>query len=544
LINNFFLFSDNPNEGTDNAMTPEVMGFKAYNLMRLSKIGLPVPPGFVIPTKICHEYYYNNKHFPLNFNISLQQNIQKLEQITGLTFGGSRKPLLVSVRSGAAVSMPGMMNTILNVGLSHITIEGLLRMTGNPRFIWDLYRRFIQNFAEVVYNCHLDKFNNLLVKYLKEGDLDEESDLDVEMLKKIVNDYLEIFEEQTGVQFPQQPIEQLQKAIKGIFFSWQSPRCMEYRKIHNIGNLLGTAATVQAMVFGNMGITSGAGVAFTRNPSSGENKLYGEFLFNTQGEDIVSGRRTPQGLERLGELLPNIRRQLNTIAKRLEIEFTDMQDFEFTVQEGNLFILQTRNGKRTPWAALQIVFDMVQEGLVSKDIALNRLKEYNLQSIKRTKILSNQDDTSQYNTFIGFGLPASPGIAIGKIVFNSKKAKELTLTGESTILICHDISTEDIGGIAVCEGILTKMGGKTSHASVVSRQMNKVCIVGCTSLKIDTDNKRCTIGNSILYESDYISLDGNTGKIYNGKISFEIEKPEKILSAIQQWKEDYDPSSK
>ena len=425
MVEKFFL-SSNGNNTKDDEVTPEIIGFKAFNLMRMARIGLPIPPGFVINTQFCHEYYSNNKQLSSKFENILQQNIQILEKITGCAFGGRRKPLLVSVHFRAAVSMPGMMNTILNIGLSHETIDGLLRMTGNPRFIWDSYRRLIQIFAEVVYGCSADPYEDLLAKQIKNEDLQRVGELDAETLKGIVDDYLSIFSDKVGFPFPQRPIDQLQKAIEAIFNSWESSRCIEYRKIHKIRNLLGTAVTIQTMVFGNMGLTSGSGVAFTRNPSTGGNGLYGEFLFNAQGEDIVSGRYMPQGLEKLGKFLPNIHRQLNIIGKRLEIEFKDMQEFEFTIQEGNLFILQSRNGKKTPWAGLQIGVDMVNEGLISKETALDRFESYDLLSIKRAKIVSS----SPTSEAVCLGVSACPGIAMGEITLDSENAKEKSSLGK------------------------------------------------------------------------------------------------------------------
>ena len=532
MAEKFFLFT-NVNNTKDDRVTPETIGFKAFNLMRMAIIGFPVPPGFVINTQFCHEYYSNNKRLSPDFENLLLQNIQILEQITGCAFGGQRKPLLVSVRSGAAVSMPGMMNTILNIGLSHETIDGLLRMTGNPRFIWDSYRHLIQIFAEVVYGCAPNPYQDLLAKYIADEDLRKADELDAETLKRIVDDYLKIFSDQTGDSFPQRPIDQLQKAIEAIFNSWESPRCIEYRKVHKIRNLLGTAVTIQTMVFGNMGYTSGSGVAFTRNPSTGRNGLYGEFILNAQGEDVVSGRHTPQGLEKLGKLLPDMQQKLNIIGKRMEIEFKDMQEFEFTIQEGKLFLLQTRNGKKTPWAALQIGVDMVNEELINRETALARLEPYDLPSIKRTRIVSKSSRTSEA---VCIGLSACPGVAMGEIALDSENAKEKSSLGKSIILVRDDISTTDIVGMDACQGVLTKTGGKTSHAAVVARQMNKVCIVGCQALIINMETRTCRIGNKELEEGDYVSLDGNTGNVYVGEIEFETEYPEKLLSEVQKWK--------
>ena len=418
--------------------------------MKIAQMGLSVPPGFVIGTKFCQNYFSNHKKLSPVFNDLVHDNIIKLQQLTGLTFGGTRNPLLVSVRSGAAVSMPGMLSSILNIGICNKTIGGLLGMTGNPRFVWDSYRRLIETYASVVYDCSIAEFTNVLDTHLKDEGAITSADLDVDTLKNIVNDYLKIFEEQTrGVPFPQQPDTQLQYAIEAVFRSWESPRSIEYRKINNIQDLAGTAVTVQTMVFGNMDQTSGSGVAFTRNPSSGENNLYAEFLFNAQGEDIVSG-------ERLEKLLPEAYKELQIAGKRLERHFKDLQDFEFTIQRGNLFILQSRNGKRTPWAALVIAVDMVNDNLIDTQTALRRLELYDLEKVERRIIVSSRsgaknikDNHSTKNVeVLANGVPASPGIAIGKIALDYKKAKEITMTGKPTISIRTEISTDDISGIA------------------------------------------------------------------------------------------------
>ncbi len=521
----------------------ENVGLKAFNLMKIAQMGLPVPPAFVIGTRFCHSYFSNARKLSQAFNDLVHEHIITLQQTTGLVFGGTRNPLLVAVRSGAALSMPGMLSSILNIGICNETLGGLLRMTGNPRFVWDSYRRLIETYAEVVYDCSLDPFTSVLDAHLKDHGANIHDDLDVESLKSVVEDYLKIFAEQTnGIPFPQQPNSQLEDAIAAVFRSWENPKCIEYRRLNNIRGLLGTAVTVQTMVFGNMGPTSGSGVAFTRNPSTGENNLYAEFLFNAQGEDIVSGRRSPEGLQKLGKLLPEMETELRIVGKRLEREFRDMQDFEFTVQEGNLFILQSRNGKRTPWAALTIAVDMVNEGLLDIKTAFRRIKMYDLKKIERKRIItksrsknkSNDIETDQHLTR---GIPASPGIAVGKIALDSQKAKDMALTGESIILIRNQISTNDISGMAVSEGTLTRTGGKTSHAALVSRQMNKVCIVGCQTLWIDIKARKCTIGKKVLYEGDHISLDGNTGSVYAGKVQFEIEKPEQLLLEVKKWNE-------
>jgi pyruvate,orthophosphate dikinase len=521
----------------------ENVGLKAFNLMKIAQMGLPVPPAFVIGTRFCHSYFSNGRKLSQAFSDLVHDNIMRLQQTTGLVFGGTRNPLLVAVRSGAAVSMPGMLSSILNIGICDETLSGLLRMTGNPRFVWDSYRRLIETYAEVVYDCSLDPFRSVIDAHLKDEGANTHDDLDVESLKSVVKDYLKIFEEQTkGIPFPQQPNSQLEDAIAAVFRSWENPRCIEYRRQNNIRDLLGTAVTVQTMVFGNKGPTSGSGVAFTRNPSTGENNLYAEFLFNAQGEDIVSGRRSPGDLQKLGKLFPEIETQLRVTGKRLEREFRDMQDFEFTIQEGSLFILQSRNGKRTPWAALVIVVDMVNEGLLDIKTAFRRIKMYDLEKIERKRIVSksrsrNNKDNYGNETYkhLTRGIPASPGIAVGKIALDSQKAKDMALKGESVILTRNQISTTDISGMVVSEGTLTRVGGKTSHAALVSRHMNKVCIVGCQRLWIDIKARKCGIGKKVLFEGDHISLDGNTGNVYAGKVQFEIEKPNQLLLEVKKW---------
>ena len=469
-------------------------------------MGLPVPPAFVIGTRFCHSYFSDGRKLSQAFNDLVHDNIMRLQQTTGLVFGGTRNPLLVAVRSGAAVSMPGMLSSILNIGICNETLGGLLRMTGNPRFVWDSYRRLIETYAGVVYDCSLDPFRSVLDARLKDEGANTHEELDVASLKSVVNDYLKIFEEQTkGIPFPQQPNSQLEDAIAAVFRSWENPRCIEYRRLNNIRNLLGTAVTVQTMVFGNKGPTSGSGVAFTRNPSTGESSLYAEFLFNSQGEDIVSGRRSPEDLQKLGKMLPEVETELRIVGKRLEREFRDMQDFEFTIQEGNLFILQSRNGKRTPWAALVIAVDMVNEGLLDIETAFRRIKMYDLEKIERKRMVSksrskNKDnnDGNETDQHLTLGIPASPGIAVGKIALDSEKAKDMALRDQSVILTRDQISTNDISGMAASEGTLTRVGGKTSHAALVSRQMNKVCVVGCQRLWIDMKTRKCGIGKKVL----------------------------------------------
>lgn len=495
--------------------------------MRMAAIGLPVPSWFVLDTGTCRDYLA--QHFlPIETFDEIKTGVKKLERETRLAFGDERKPLLVSVRSSAAVSMPGMMETILDVGLCDVTVRGLTRMTGNPRFVWDSYRRFIEEYAEVAHNCDSRYFKSILSQHLAYAGVSSLRDLDASSLRGLVKDYLDEFKAQTGASFPQEPLEQLAGAVKAVFESWESARAREYRAMQNLRGLTGTAAIVQQMVYGNMGATSGSGVAFTRNPATGQNQLYLDFLFNAQGEDLVSGRQSVATSAGLGRVLPGVYAEILALGKRLEMEFRDMQDFEFTVQEGKLFLLQTRNGKRTPWAAVQIAAEMVSEGLIDKTTALNRLKTYDLENVQR-RVLAQSAKISEP---LSRGVPASDGVAVGQIVFDSESASKYR--GSPLILVRDAISTEDVSGIALCAGILTRTGGKTSHAAVVARQMGKVCVVGCGDMTINAAHRTCDLKGKTLHEKDFISLDGGDGAVYEGRVEVVEEKPP-LLSVVREW---------
>ncbi|MGZ5550761.1 MAG: PEP/pyruvate-binding domain-containing protein [Nitrososphaeraceae archaeon] len=521
--------------GSSNSYTefPSVfeIGCKAMYLMRMDKIMLPVPPGFVISTYICHKYLRNNQILPANFADGVEFFIKKIEDISGLSFDSSRKPLLLSVRSGAAVSMPGMLESILNVGLCDSTIDGLIRMTGNPKFVWDSYRRLIETYAKVVHSCPPNFFENILKEDITNKGLRDVRELSAEDLKSLSRVYLKIFEEYVHAPFPQQPLVQLMGAIGAVFRSWDSPRAIEYRRLHDIRDLIGTAVIIQAMVFGNMGSTSGSGVAFTRDPATGKDNLYIDFMFNSQGEDIVSGRHTIRNTEKLRQIMPKVYKEIQNIKSRLEIEFKDMQDFEFTIQEGKLFILQSRAGKRTSWAAVQIAVDLVNEGLIDFATALKRVEKYDLNKIMRM-CLSSPSNLK----VLCKGISANRGVAIGQIVLDSEIATNKATHGEPLVLVRQDISTDDIAGIAVCSGLVTNQGGRTSHAAVVARQMDKVCIVGCRAISIDLKERSCIINKNILHEGDYVTLDGNTGLVYGGKVNLIIERPIEIIEEIERWK--------
>jgi len=498
--------------------------------MRMAAIGLPVPAWFVLDTSTCRDYLAQRSLGIETFD-EIKAGVKKLERGTRLALGDERKPLLVSVRSSAAVSMPGMMETILDVGLCDATVKGLIRMTGNPRFVWDSYRRFIQEYAQVACNCDSKYFESILSQHLAYAEVSSPMDLDTFAMRELAKDYLREFRTQTGAQFPQEPLEQLAGAVKAVFESWESTRAREYRAMQNLRGLIGTAAIIQQMVYGNMGATSGSGVAFTRNPATGQNQLYLDFLFNAQGEDLVSGRQSVATSTGLGRVLPTVYAEILALRKRLEAEFKEMQDFEFTVQEGKLFLLQTRNGKRTPWAAVQIAAEMVSEGIIDKTTALNRLRGYDLEKVQRRTIAQS----AKIGEPLSRGVPASDGVAVGQIVFDSESAlRYYDGQGSPLIIVRDSISTEDVSGIAVCVGILTKTGGKTSHAAVVARQMGKVCVVGCGDMSINSANRACNLNGKTLHEKDVISLDGGTGAVYEGKVEVVVEKPP-LLSVIREW---------
>ena len=521
-----FRFGSAPQAGQ---ATVDEAGSKGFNLMRMARIGLPVPPGFVLSTSFCAEYLRDGA-MPPGLEELIRSGVQELENATGLGFGSTRKPMLLSARSGAAVSMPGMMETILDLGLCDSTLSGLIRLTGNPRFVWDSYRRLIQTYGEVVKGCPPHAFESIAGEYLTSDGLESVRELDAQLLKGLCSDYLDAYEEETGgLPFPQKPIEQLTGAVEAVFKSWESARAQEYRRLHRIEGLPGTAVVIQLMVFGNMGATSGSGVAFTRDPATGENRPYIDFLLNAQGEDVVSGRQSLRSSERLSQTLPAVYKELQMVRSRLESEFKDMQDFEFTVQEGKLYVLQCRRGNRTPLAALQIAVDLVSEGVIDKATALKNLEAYDVSKIERTVIR-----TSSGSSPISVGVPAGIGVAVGEIALDAKLAK--LKESRPQILVRHDISTDDIAGMAACRGVLTSSGGRTSHAAVVARQMNKVCIVGCRGLSINLEQRTCSFDGKMLREGDRISLDGNTGSVYEGEAEVTVERPTVLLDTVEGWK--------
>jgi pyruvate,orthophosphate dikinase len=495
----------------------QLLGGKGANLSEMTNIGLPVPSGFTITTEVCDYYYKHGKQYPQELDAQIDAAIKVLEGQVGMKFNDTVSPLLVSVRSGAAASMPGMMDTILNLGLNDKTVEAVAKKTQNPRFAYDSYRRFIQMFADVVLEVDSDLFEHALENLKKTKGVKFDTELTVEDLKKLIAEYKKIIQDAKGKSFPDNPREQLRMSINAVFGSWNNPRAETYRKLNDIRGLLGTAVNVQAMVFGNMGPTSGTGVCFTRNPSTGENIFYGEYLINAQGEDVVAGIRTPEPISRLEKEMPVVYKQLLEIRSKLEKHYKDMQDIEFTVQEGKLYMLQTRNGKRTGHAAVKIAVDLVKEKVLTEEQALMKVDPQQLNQLLHKRL---DPVAIQKAKALGKGLPASPGAAVGKIVFNAETAEVWTSEkNEKIVLVRIETSPEDIKGMHVSQGILTARGGMTSHAAVVARGMGKCCIAGCSELSINEKAKTLTIGGTTLKEGDLITLDGTSGQFYAGALN-------------------------
>jgi pyruvate,orthophosphate dikinase len=516
--------------GLPPAREPETatIGFKAYNLWRMARLGLPVPHALVISTGYCQEFLVDPAATATDLRTALAAPLRDLEIATGLRFGSARKPLLVSVRSGAPVSMPGMMQTVLNVGLCDATVHGLLRLTGNPRLVWDSYRRFVQSYGEVVHGCSPAPFDEMLRQQLRRADAADARELDFRALRDSAVASLAIFESQTGQPFPQQPNDQLHAAICAVFASWNSERAREYRRLKGLDNSSGTAVTLQRMVYGNAGGTSGSGVGFTRDPASGERRLYVDFLFNAQGEDVVSGRHQPADSTSLVTLLPESHAEIERAAGALEQEFRDAQEFEFTIQDGQLFMLQTRTAKRTAWAALRMAIDMVDERLVATKEALDRLDGIDIARLALTRVSGG--------VALARGVSASNGVATGQIAFDAKTAQRWNREGRRVVLLRESPSTDDISGIAASEGLLCSSGGRTSHAAVVARHLEKVCVVGCEGLAIDLTHRRCRLGGRELSEGEVVSLDGASGIVYAGPVEVVEERPAAWLASVARWR--------
>ena len=502
------------NEGSKEMKS--LLGGKGANLAEMTKIGLPVPPGFTITTQACNDYYENNKTIKQEIIDEIEEKLSSLEEDLNKKLGSEENPLLVSVRSGAVISMPGMMDTILNLGLNDKTVIALAKATENERFAYDSYRRFIQMFSDVAMEVPKYKFENVLDRYKEENNFKFDTDLTCDHLKSIVEEYKNIYKKEVGEDFPQDPKKQLMLAVEAVFKSWNNPRAIIYRRLNDISNNLGTAVNIQSMVFGNMGDTSGTGVAFTRDPATGENKLLGEYLINAQGEDVVAGIRTPQHIDTLKQVMPQIYQQFMDTVKTLEYHYKDMQDVEFTIEKGRLFFLQTRNGKRTAASAINVAVDLVEEGLITKEEAIMRVEPKQLDQLLHPKF---EDKALKEATILAKGLPASPGAGSGKIYFSAEDAAQASKNGEKVVLVRQETSPEDIEGMVCSEAILTARGGMTSHAAVVARGMGKCCVAGCGEIKVDERAKEVRKDDIVLKEGDIISIDGSTGIVYLGDVT-------------------------
>ena len=522
-----------------NANMRELLGGKGANLAEMTNLGLPIPQGFTVTTEACTKYYEDGKTISQEIQDQIFAALKTLEEIQGKKFGDNSDPLLVSVRSGARASMPGMMDTILNLGLNDIAVEGFAAKTGNPRFAYDSYRRFIQMYSDVVMEVPKSYFEKIIDELKAEKGVHFDTELTTEDLKELVKRFKEVYKENmNGEEFPQDPSEQLMGAVKAVFRSWDNQRAIVYRRMNDIPGDWGTAVNVQAMVFGNMGETSGTGVAFTRNPSTGEKGIYGEYLINAQGEDVVAGVKTPQPISKLAEDLPECYKEFMELAHKLENHYRDMQDMEFTIQEGKLYFLQTRNGKRTAPAAIQIACDLVDEGMIDEKEAVLRIDAKSLDQLLHPTF---DKDSLKAGEVIGQALPASPGAAAGKVVFTAEEAKELGKggKGERVVLVRLETTPEDIEGMVAAQGILTVRGGMTSHAAVVARGMGTCCVSGCGEIKINEEAKQFELGGYTFHEGDYISLDGTTGKIYKGDIKTVEASVSGNFGRIMAWADKY-----
>ena len=522
-----------------NANMRELLGGKGANLAEMTNLGLPIPQGFTVTTEACTKYYEDGKTISQEIQDQIFAALKTLEEIQGKKFGDNSDPLLVSVRSGARASMPGMMDTILNLGLNDIAVEGFAAKTGNPRFAYDSYRRFIQMYSDVVMEVPKSYFEKIIDELKAEKGVHFDTELTTEDLKELVKRFKKVYSDHMhGEDFPQDPKEQLIGAVEAVFRSWNNKRAIVYRRMNDIPGDWGTAVNVQAMVFGNMGETSGTGVAFTRNPSTGEKGIYGEYLINAQGEDVVAGVRTPQPISKLAEDLPECYKEFMELAHKLENHYRDMQDMEFTIQEGKLYFLQTRNGKRTAPAAIQIACDLVDEGMIDEKEAVLRIDAKSLDQLLHPTF---DKDSLKAGEVIGQALPASPGAAAGKVVFTAEEAKELGKggKGERVVLVRLETTPEDIEGMVAAQGILTVRGGMTSHAAVVARGMGTCCVSGCGEIKINEEAKQFELGGYTFHEGDYISLDGTTGKIYKGDIKTVEASVSGNFGRIMAWADKY-----
>ncbi len=518
------------NEGTKDMRA--LLGGKGANLAEMTNIGLPVPFGFTITTDVCRKYTEDGGVLAQEVIDEVWEHIAELEEVMGKKFGDNENPLLVSVRSGAPISMPGMMDTILNLGLNDIAVEGLAKKTGNDRFAYDSYRRFMQMFGDVVMEIRKSNFDAVFESQKKKAGVEFDVQLTTDDLKEVIAGYKEVVKRELGREFPQDPKDQLLEAIKAVFRSWNNDRAILYRKMYGISDSLGTAVNVQSMVFGNSGNDSGTGVAFTRNPANGENKLFGEFLVNAQGEDVVAGIRTPQPISEMADAFPEVYAQFEKIANTLENHYKDMQDMEFTVEDRKLYMLQTRNGKRTAAAAVKVAVDLVKEGLIDKDTAVMRVEPDQINQLLHPVF---DADELKKATPVTKGLPASPGAATGQIVFSADDAAAFAAEGKKVILVREETSPEDLAGMVAAEGILTARGGMTSHAAVVARGMGKCCVSGCKEITVDEAAKTLTVGGKVYTEGDYISLNGTDGNVYTEAIKTLAPELSGDFGQIMDW---------
>ncbi|HWN19115.1 MAG TPA: pyruvate, phosphate dikinase [Gemmatimonadales bacterium] len=522
-----YFFGQGRADGT--AAMKDVLGGKGAGLAEMTTIGIPVPPGFTIASNLCL-HYLESRQFTKRVRAQVEDALQRLESATGKYLGDGDNPLLVSVRSGAAVSMPGMMETILNLGLNDVTVEGLTRLSGNPRFAWDSYRRFVQMYGSVVFGLSKKQFEQILEDHKHRCRIERDIDLPVEEMQAIVRRFKQHVREESGKEFPQEPLDQLWGAIAAVFESWNTRRAIDYRKLHDIPDSMGTAVNIVAMVFGNLGEDSGTGVTFSRDPSTGEQRLYGEFLLNAQGEDVVSGSRTPLPIDQLKERLPHAYQELERLARTLERHFRDVQDMEFTIERGNLYMLQTRRGQRSGHAAVRIACDMVDEGLISEQEAVARIPPNDLNQLLHPTI-----DPHSKLDLLTTGLPASPGAACGTVVFDADQAERLGRAGQAVILVRRETSPDDFHGMVTAKAILTARGGMTSHAAVVARGMGKPCVAGAQGLTVDEKTNRFSANGRSVGEGDWITVDGSSGKVFAGQAALIAPELSGNFNRVMKW---------
>ena len=503
-------------------------GAKAANLSRLDRLGLRVPPALVLSAELSQDYLSRGA-LPAGFAVHLASSLRQLETAVGLRLGGS-PPLFLSVRSSPGTSMPGVLETLLNVGMTEAGVHNLIKRTGNPWLAWDCYRRLVRAFAETVHHVDADVFDHVTTRHLARDGASTVRDLDPMSMRDLARESAKAAREAGAPPLPDDPLEQVVHAIEAVVASWHSARAREYRRIWGIGEEGGTGVVVQAMVFGNNGVRSGSGVAFTRNPATGDDELYVDFMSNAQGDELVSGRESVRDTPILRDVMPAIWAELERARPRLEREFSDMQDVEFTVEDGRLFFLHARDGKRTPWAAARIAVDLVRSGIVDARTALQRLAAYDLDAVERRSI-----DVATAGEPLARGVAAGPGVATGGVVFDAERARRLSAS-HPVVLVRPDIVTDDLGGIAASAGILTAAGGRTAHAAVVARQLGKACVVSCAALRVDPSSNTCSIGPRVFREGDVITIDGGSGVIYEGRVDARVERPHEALDAIESWR--------